>query len=174
MCAHNSYKSINPYFKNMRKLLLGALLMCAIPSYAQFSLNVDHTKSKKIDVRTIGLNAQYLFRFNSYSLPGINTGISFRSDVGNQSLMIPANLQYRYYLLGAQSCSGGIYTEVMGGANFIKSIDDRASSFEVARALSGGLGIYIPIGIDINFRFGGEYRNERIAPFYGVKLGYVI
>lgn len=158
----------------MRKLLFGALLLCAIPSYAQFSLNADHTKSKKVDSRTIGLNAQYLFRFNAFSLPGINAGISYRTDAGVQSLMIPANVQYRYYLLGAQSCCGGIYTEVMGGANFIKSLDERTSSFETAPTLSGGLGLYIPIGIDVNFRFGGEYRNERISPFYGVKLGYVI
>ncbi|MCR9171576.1 MAG: hypothetical protein NXI10_03730 [bacterium] len=158
----------------MRKLLLGALLLCAVPSYAQLSLNLDHTKSKQIDARTIGLNMQYLFRFNSYSLPGINTGMYFRSDAGAQSVMVPANLQYRYYLIGAQSCCGGIYTEVVGGANFIKSLEDRTSKFEAAPTLTGGLGIYIPIGIDVNFRFGGEYRNEKISPFYGVKLGYVI
>ncbi len=170
----NSYKNINPYFKNMRKLFLSALLLCAIPSYAQFSLNVDHTKSKKTDTRTIGLNMQYFFRTSSYSMPGINTGVSYRSDAGAQSLVIPANLQYRHYLIGRQACIGGIYAEIMGGVNFIRTLEDREPKFQTAPTMSGGLGIYITPGIDFNFRFGGEYRNESISPFYGFKLGYVI
>ena len=158
----------------MRKLLFGALLLCAIPSYAQLSFNVDHTKSKKTDLRTVGLNMQFFLPFSSYSMPGINTGVSYRTDAGAQSIMIPANLQYRHYLIGRQACIGGLYMEIMGGANFIRTLEDREPKFETAPTASGGIGIYITPGIDFNFRFGGEYRNEKISPFYGVKLGYVI
>jgi len=107
-------------------------------------------------------------------MPGINTGIYYRSDAGAQSLMIPANLQYRHYLIGRQGCIGGLYAEVMGGANFIRTLENREPKFETAPTASGGLGLYIMPGLDFNFRIGGEYRNETISPFYGVKLGYVI
>ena len=158
----------------MRNLILCALLLCALPSYAQLSINVDHTKSKQADFKTVGLNLQYFFGFSSYSMPGINTGIYYRSDAGAQSLMIPANLQYRHYLIGRQGCIGGLYAEVMGGANFIRTLENREPKFETAPTASGGLGLYIMPGLDFNFRIGGEYRNETISPFYGVKLGYVI
>jgi hypothetical protein len=38
---------------------------------------------------------------------------------------------------------------------------------------TGGFGFNTPVGVELNFRFGGEYLEEKINPIYGIKLGYV-
>jgi len=158
--------------------LASAFLFTLQFSLAQSSLNLDYVKETKDDSKAIGLNFQYLLRTSSYSLPGLNTGVYYEESVQNgKRLQIPLNLQYRYYLLGAQSCSGGIYTELSGGAiaSFPLNKSDRTEvSNTISPQATCGIGIYIPIGIDLNFRFGSQYSDKTFRPFWAIKVGYIL
>ena len=157
--------------------LASVLFFNAQLSLAQSSLNLDYIKGIKSNSKSAGLNFQYLFRRSSYSLPGLSTGIYYEQSIHNgKTLQIPLNLHYRYYLLGAQSCCGGIYTEVSGGAlaSFpIKEPGRIKLSKSISPQATGGIGIYIPIGIDLNFRFGSQYIDKSFKPFLGFKIGYL-
>lgn len=161
----------------MKKLFLIITVLTSFNSFGQFSVNVDYLNSLSDSRQNIGVNLQYLLRIRSYSLPGINTGAYFEIDnkTNSGNVMIPLNIQYRYYLLGAQSCCGGIYTEFMGGARCVLPVNkDRSKGATFSPSLSGGIGFYIPVGIDLGIRLEGNYSQSKINPYLGVKLGYFI
>ncbi len=160
----------------MRKFLLSGLLLLAIPCYSQLSMNLDHAKSKRANSRSLGLNMQYLLRVGCKAYPGISAGVAYRNEDGEDNISIPLNLHYRHYLLGSSRCFG-LYAEAVGGPNFIRPINQeegvRDTDFQTAPQLMGALGFNVPIGIDFNFRYGGEYHENQFNPFVGFKLGYV-
>jgi len=156
-----------------------AVLLCffALPTFlfAQLTFNTEAVLYDDAN-ETVGVGGTVQLDFlNRAKLrPGIKAGLLFdiNSPENTMSYQVPVSLVLRRYILGRHSCPGGLYIEGAGGAGIYRQSTDSenvsSSSQEIRPQASVGLGLRLPILLDVAVSMGRTFDPEAIS-FIGLK-----